>query len=41
MRQNNTLAQNLRYQCAQMDAWQTGNKKAAPGTIPAALYAFL
>lgn len=41
MRQNNTHAQNLRYQCAQMDAGQTGNTTAAPGTIPAALSAFL
>ena len=41
MRQNNTNAQNLRYQCAQMDAGQTGNTTATPGTIPAALSAFL
>lgn len=41
MRQNNTNAQNLRYQCAQMDAGQTGNTTATLGTIPAALSAFL
>lgn len=39
--QNKNHGQNLRYQCAQMDAGQTGNTTAAPGTIPAALYAFL
>lgn len=39
--QNKNHGQNLRYQCTQMDAGQTGNTAAAPGTIPAALYAFL
>ena len=34
--QNKNHGQNLRYQCAQMDAGQTGNTTAAPGTIPAA-----